>query len=300
MINRKVNILLSAYNGEKFLREFLDSAIWQLDVQVDLLVRDDGSTDATLDILEEYEKKGFLQWYKGPNLKPAKSFMTLLKDSTDADYYAFADEDDYWKAEKMKVAIQHLMPYEEQPALYFSRTQLTDENLHPIKGPTIQPLLTFGESLVYEFIPGCTIVINRKLRDILNTYYPEYIPMHDVWVYSVALAIGAKIIFDSNSYILYRQHGSNTIGQGQGEMHEWKQRFNRLIHKEHSRYRRAVEIQKGFATYMNHENKQILNKFIDAKNCFKKRLKLINNKSFKCGNNRTYRLFQLSILLNIY
>lgn len=300
MTNRKVNILLSSYNGEKYIREFLDSALCQEGVQIDLLVRDDGSTDSTLQILDEYKEKGLLQWYKGENLKPARSFMALLKDSSDADYYAFADEDDYWKSEKMRVAVEKLQPFDDVPALYFSRTQLTDEKLNPIAGPIINPLLTFGESLVYEFIPGCTTVINRRLRNILNTYNPDYLPMHDVWVYSVALAVGAKIVFDKNSYILYRQHSSNTIGQGQGELHEWKRRFNRFINKEHSRSRRAVEIQKGFSQYMDNENKQILSIFIEGKSNCMKRLRLMNDKTFICGNRQTYKLFQLSVLLNIY
>ncbi len=300
MENKKVNILLSSYNGEKYIREFLDSALCQEGVQVDLLVRDDGSKDSTLQILEEYKNKGLLHWYKGENLKPARSFMTLLNDSAEADYYAFADEDDYWKPEKMRVAVEQLQEFENVPALYFSRTQLTDEKLNPIAGPVINPRLTFGESLVYEFIPGCTTVINRKLRNILNTYMPDYLPMHDVWVYSVALAVGAKIVFDKDSYILYRQHGNNTIGQGQGEMHEWKRRFKRLVNKEQSRSRRAVEIQKGFSHYMAEDNKLILSVFIAGKNSCSKRLKLITDKTFMCGNTNTYKLFQLAVLLNIY
>lgn len=300
MENKKVNILLSSYNGEKYIREFIDSALCQEGVQVDLLVRDDGSTDATLQILDEYKTKGLLQWYKGDNLKPARSFMTLLKDSAKADYYAFADEDDYWKPAKMRVAVEQLQSFEDVPALYFSRTQLTDAKLNPISSPLITPLLTFGESLVYEFIPGCTTVINRKLRNILNTYIPDYLPMHDVWVYSVALAVGAKIIFDKDSYILYRQHGENTIGQGQGEMHEWKRRFKRLVNKEHSRYRRAVEIQNGFSQYLTADNRRTLSKFIEGKNNRRKRLKLMTDKAFMCGNSNTYKLFQLAVLFNIY
>ena len=85
---------------------------------------------------------------------------------------------------------------------------MTDATLKPTGIIEIEPLLTFGESLVYEFIPGCTMVFNRKLRDIVNRYSPAYLPMHDVWIYSVALAVGAKIYFDKSPHILYRHHRS--------------------------------------------------------------------------------------------
>ncbi|WP_278373110.1 glycosyltransferase family 2 protein [Segatella bryantii] len=296
----KVNILLSSYNGERYIKEMIDSLLAQENVEIDLLVRDDGSTDNTPKILDEYQSKDQLTWYQGKNLKPAHSFMQLVKDSHDADYYAFADEDDYWKPEKVSTGVEAIKPYDDIPALYFSRTQLTDENLNPIPGPIINPKLTFGESLVYEFIPGCTMVFNKKLRDIINLYTPSYIPMHDVWIYSVALAVGAKIVFDPNSYILYRQHSSNTIGQGQGEMHEWKRRFHRFVYSEHSRYRRAQEIWNGYNQMMCNENKDILKKFIDAKQSIVKRCKLIQDSRLEPSEKSVWRLFKIATLLNIY
>jgi len=124
--------------------------------------------------------------------------------------------------------------------------------------------------------------------------------MHDVWIYCIALAVGAKIVFDKTSYILYRQHGNNTIGQGQGELHQWKRRFDRLSHLEHSRFRRAEELRKGFYDIMTTENKLLLNEFINGKKGLGNKIKLIADKRFKCADMRTYRLFQLAVLLNIY
>ncbi len=296
----KINVLLSTYNGVKYITELIDSILNQDDVNINLLVRDDGSSDSTPLILNEYQSKGKLTWYKGKNLKPARSFMQLLQDSSIADYYAFADQDDYWNSDKLSCAIKKIANYEDIPTLYFSQTQLTDAHLNPIAGPTIKPKLTFGESLVYEFIPGCTMVFNKKLRDIINQYQPEYLPMHDVWIYSIALAVGAKIIFDKNPHILYRQHDNNTIGQGQGETHEWKRRYLRLIHKEHSRLRRAKELKKGFYKMMSPENQEILSTFINGRKKFANKLRLITDERFKCANKRTYHLFQLAVILGIY
>lgn len=296
---KKVNVLMSTYNGERFLKEQIDTVLNQREVDVDLLVRDDGSRDSTLSILGEYKGKGKLDWYEGQNLGPALSFMSLLKDSHEADYYAFCDQDDFWQEEKLAVAVELLDAFD-CPALYFSRTQLTDAELNPTQIVEIDPLLTFGESLVYEFIPGCTMVLNRKLRDIVNRYMPEYLPMHDVWVYCIALAVGAKVVFDKQPHILYRQHSTNTIGQGYSRWHEWHRRWHRLVNSEHSRFRRACQLEKGFSNDMKGNNAELLRKFIRAKKSFLTRLSLCFDKNYDCARKDTRLLFNISLLLNSY
>lgn len=293
-----VNVLMSTYNGERFLREQLDSILKQEKVEVLINVRDDGSTDGTQTILQSYGNH--LRWVQGKNLGPARSFLQLLKESRIANYYAFSDQDDYWHKDKLAVAIKHLENHNDAPALYFSRTQLTDAVLNPTTVVQINPLLTFGESLIYEFVPGCTIVMNRKMRNIINKYTPSYLPMHDVWIYSVALAVGAKVVFDKTPHILYRQHDNNTIGQGYSMWHEWKRRWQRISTMEQSRYRRAKEISQGFATLMDEENKQILYNFIEAKHNLAKRLSLIHDKRYLCGDKATKTRFNLAVLLNTY
>ena len=93
---KKVTILLSSYNGETYLDEQLESIEAQKDVQTRILVRDDGSTDHTCDILDQWQQKTNLKWYCGENIGPARSFMDLLRQAGDSYYYAFSDQDDYW------------------------------------------------------------------------------------------------------------------------------------------------------------------------------------------------------------
>lgn len=297
---RKVNVLMSTYNGGQYMEEQIGSILAQDNVCVDLLVRDDGSTDNTLELLDRYQGENALRYYKGENLGPAFSFLALLRDSAAADYYAFADQDDFWQREKLAVAVDMLEKAGDSPALYFSRTQMTDAALHPTGIVEINPLLTFGESLVYEFIPGCTMVMNRALRDIVNSYAPQYVPMHDVWVYSVALAVGAKVFFDKTPHILYRQHGSNTIGQGYSVWHEWHRRYKRLVNSEHSRYRRACEIEKGFGKLMPQTEYAVLHDFIASKRNFMRRLRLCFDRRLDCANSNTKLLFDIAVMLNIY
>ena len=102
-----VNVLLSTYNGKRYMRELIDSIIAQEGVSTDILARDDGSTDGdTQRILDDYQQRGLLTWYQGENLRPAHSFMQLLADAHEAPFYAFADEDDYWQPDKLATAVK--------------------------------------------------------------------------------------------------------------------------------------------------------------------------------------------------
>lgn len=100
-----VTVLMSTYDGENFLRDQIESILNQEDVYVHLIVRDDGSKDRTINILEEYQSRGKLEWYSGKNLGSARSFLNLVSKSPDNEYYAFSDQDDVWFSKKLKRAI---------------------------------------------------------------------------------------------------------------------------------------------------------------------------------------------------
>ena len=287
---KKVTILLSSYNGETYLDEQLESIVAQKGVMTDILVRDDGSSDHTCDILDQWQQKTSLRWYSGENIGPARSFMDLLRQADDSCYYAFSDQDDYWLSDKLKVAVDKLESYERRPALYFCQTELVDKNLNRVSSVIIHPRLTFGESLVYQFVGGCTMVMNRALRDIILKYDPKYLSMHDVWIYDVAQAIGAHVVF-----------GGNVTGQSTSVMTEWKHRTGRLVKRDlHSRSKVAQEIYKGFYDMMPEENKSILSDFIVGKKHLRQRLRLFHDRRFRCSDRETYHNFQMAVLMNIY
>ena len=100
---------MATYNGKSYLLEQIESICSQQGVNIKLWVRDDGSTDGTQLLLEEYKQKGLLDWYQGTSSSgPAKAFLDLLQTSPKADFYAFADQDDYWMEDKMKIAVENL------------------------------------------------------------------------------------------------------------------------------------------------------------------------------------------------
>lgn len=211
----RIVVLMSTYNGDKYLKEQIDSILNQKGCEVELLVRDDMSTDKTLEILEEYQQQGKLRWYREDvNLGAAKSFWKLLMDAPDAEYYSFADQDDVWKPDKLFREIE-CIKHETGPALSYSNAELVDAQMnslgdvvyHGEQKPTLMMALCSCNIL------GCTIVMNRKMMDIIKGMKnPEHIIMHDSFIGALCMASGGHIYYDNNSNMYYRQHGNNVVG----------------------------------------------------------------------------------------
>lgn len=210
----RITVLLSAYNGDEYLREQLDSIFAQTNVEVNVVVRNDGSTNpVTEKILSEYAERGNLTYHTGKNLGAGKSFFELIKDAPDSDFYAFADQDDYWMPEKLDVAIKALeKENQDTPLLYFC-----NYNLSNAKGEIIQHAIernlqiTRGNSLIESFAPGCSMVFNKQLLKMVQKHIPEEDIIHDRWLYVTAVFFG-KVIYDDRPHFNYRQHGANVIG----------------------------------------------------------------------------------------
>lgn len=296
----EITVLMSTYNGEKFLQEQIDSILGQRDVHVHLLVRDDGSTDHTLNILERYQEKGLLSFYTGENLGPQRSFLHLLQHAPSCDYYAFADQDDVWMEDKLITGIESICANADRHALYFSQTQLVDENLRPMPSIIIHPYLTFGEMLIYKFIGGCTMIMNHALRTAVGSYIPSRMPMHDLWIYSIAVATEAFVFFDPTPHILYRQHDNNTVGQGQGFIYEWSQRLKRFSSQNNERFIQAWELANGYLQAMSSKNAAILQLFLDGKKSLRKRFAIIKSHELRCADRTTQWLFWLNVIFNKY
>lgn len=229
----KVLVLLSAYNGEKYLATQLDSILNQSYKNISILIRDDGSTDNTQGVIEKYMAvHSNIRYYKGENLGACNSFFDLMKNAdTDAQYIALCDQDDYWEEEKVAVAIEAIKEYEatkNKPVnvLYCGNQRLADENLVPIDTKFSRAGLkpSFGNALVENICTGCTAVFNRNLLKEMIEHIPDFTIMHDFWLYLVASYTG-KVIYDDVCYIRYRQHGGNVIGERGDVWSECKHRI---------------------------------------------------------------------------
>lgn len=215
MNGKKVQVLMSTYNGERFLREQIESLLGQSWKDLEILIRDDGSKDRTREILKEYsDKHDNIQIYLESNLGVTRSFFELLKKS-DADYAAFCDQDDIWLENKIEAAVAKLKQ-EDGPALYCSNKILTDSSGTPMeKQDSRMREPGFGNAAVECICTGCTAVMNRKLIEILKRKLPEHAVLHDWWTY-LAASYAGKVIYDEHAYIYYRQHEENMVGGKSG------------------------------------------------------------------------------------
>lgn len=229
---KNVTILLSTYNGEKYLKAQLDSLIAQEGVNVSIFVRDDGSTDRTQEILDAYGQRGLLRWYQGENIGPALSFMDLVKCCEHADYYAFSDQDDIWKKNKLQIAVDHLAHQEvEVPCLFYSNAMIADAQGNPIRSTNSTEVKSFRQIMMANDALGCCMVFNGAFRAQINRGDVRKISMHDWWLMKLIVAIDGKLIFYPQPLMLYRQHGNNVVGPGsaKGKARKWKKRLYDLL-----------------------------------------------------------------------
>lgn len=271
---KKVQILLSSYQGEQFLKEQLDSLLKQSWKNLEILIRDDGSTDGTRKILEDYSGKyEHIKYFPGENIGVTKSFFELLKKS-DAAYVAFCDQDDIWLEHKVEAAVRKLKK-ETGPALYCGNKILVDRSLSPMKKQSRRSLKPgFGNAVVECICTGCTAVMNRELADILTARLPEYAILHDWWTYLAASYTG-KVIFDPHPYILYRQHEGNVVGAKGGF---WGEVQSKAAYLKKSRGKLKRQLSEFARLYQGDSKKDRLVRQILAAEHFPGRLQIICNR----------------------
>lgn len=231
-----VQVLLSSYNGEKYIKEQINSILAQKRVEVYLLIRDDGSQDRTLTILSEYEKNDHVKVIQGDNCGSTESFLKLINQAGNFDYYAFADQDDVWDDDKLFVAIEKIKDIT-VPALYSSNTRIVDMNLNYITIVDRKPVTKLGSAIVKNYVAGCTMVFNKLLIQEAKQFVSPKVPYHDWWLNLICLSLGGISIYDPEPHMSYRQHGSNVVGSNDVFIKKWISRFNRFFN---TRYRRDL------------------------------------------------------------
>lgn len=301
---KKVLVLMSTYNGEKYLRDQLDSIVRQKEVEIMVLVRDDGSKDGTLKIIEEFKQTypSMFLLERGDNVGCKLSFFWLIKkaadDYPDFDYYAFADQDDVWLEDKMISGVKALDEIDNPYKVYYCSYQMVDENMKEITTPSHKHLGTLEEAFIFQPCLGCCMVFSRELIRKAALINPEIIKIHDAWVYLLNLALGGKAIQDSKKNILYRQHSSNTIGSNQSFFKRWKRRFESFKRKDNSRSLQAKEIIKVYGKELREKNIYCLNQIAYYQKSLRTKIKIITSNNFRSNKLLHNALFKLAIISN--
>lgn len=304
-MKNNVTILLSTYNGEKYLRYQLDSIYNQTFKDFLIIARDDGSKDKTVDILQEYkEKYGKMEIILGDNLGPYKSFLYLLKNAGESNYYSFCDQDDIWDINKIEKSINQIESCENKddiPILINTNYRYINYKGEFIRIKNKYKRPSYGNHLLQVNGLGCTFMFNKLLKEqVLKTKLPD-ISMHDAIVMKVAATFGIVIYIDQPT-MSYRQHDSNVIGSKKNKFKFLKNRFNAFKRSFSKRYSLRI---KSFYDNIKHleiskEKEDIIFLAINYKDSFKFWMKLLFTNIFTMQTTIQTIHLKLLILLRLF
>lgn len=220
-MEEQIDILLATYNGEKYIKEQIDSILNQTYKNIKLIISDDCSTDQTVDILKEYESKDnrIKLYIQKENLGVVKNIEFLLK-KVEAPVYMLADQDDYWLPEKAEKSLKTLK--EKEADLVFGDLEVVDENLNTLYTSFNDYMLltkkvnkyinSYKVNYLYNCVTGCTVLAKKEtIEYILPLPTTSKHLIHDHWI-GIMVALNGKLAYIPERYIKYRQHGNNQVG----------------------------------------------------------------------------------------
>ncbi|XKH59408.1 glycosyltransferase family 2 protein [Halomonas sediminis] len=220
----EIEILLATWNGERYLKEQLDSLLAQTNTSWQLIAHDDGSSDATLDILHTYQRQypeRIQVLEDGQRFGNAcGNFAHLLKHAQ-APYVMFCDQDDIWLPFKVEVTLNAMQAEEAKcpsvPILVHTDLQVVDAQGNKLASSFFdaqqlpREYRSLLDAAVLNRVTGCTVMLNQAAIDE-GTPIPRQALMHDWWLACRTLQAGGKVVFVNQPTMGYRQHGGNVIG----------------------------------------------------------------------------------------
>ena len=216
-----ISVCVATYNGEKFIKEQIESILCQLSSDDEIIVSDDGSTDGTIVIINCIGDKR-IRIIEGPRKhSPTFNFENALKEAK-GDYIFLADQDDVWKTNKVEVCMKWLQKYD----CVVSDAEVTDSNLNPLY-PSLYAIMQVRQGHIYNTVwkngyTGCCMAFRRNILEA-SLPFPNDIPMHDIWIGNVA-AYKYNVKFIPDKLILFRRHKETISCNGKGSKYSmWQQ-----------------------------------------------------------------------------
>ena len=216
-----ISVCVATYNGEKFIREQIDSILCQLSSDDEIIVSDDGSTDGTIVIINCIGDKR-IRIIEGPRKhSPTFNFENALKEAK-GNYIFLADQDDVWKTNKVEVCMKWLQKYD----CVVSDAEVTDSNLNPLY-PSLYAIMQVRQGHIYNTVwkngyTGCCMAFRRNILEA-SLPFPKDIPMHDIWIGNVA-AYKYNMKFIPDKLIMFRRHNETISCNGKGSKYSiWQQ-----------------------------------------------------------------------------
>lgn len=263
----RVVILMCTHNGARFLAQQLDSIAAQTYPHWRMVVSDDGSTDGTIALLRAFAErpisKGRIDVRNGPKQGATANFLSLATDAgIESEYFAYCDQDDIWFREKLERAVTWLAVHDDVPALYCTRTVLTNAQGRSLgRSPRFGKAPSFRNALVQNVGGGNTMVFNQRARALLIAAVPCDIVCYDWWTYMLVSGAGGLVHYEPLPAVAYRQHSNNQIGSNKGFAAALK-RFKMLLLGEWVAWndRNSAALIKN-AFLLSSENRELLKAF---------------------------------------
>lgn len=300
----RIDVLLATYNGADYLREQIDSVLAQQGVEVCLRIRDDGSSDATFSILQDYARRypGHIDILMSDEERrgAAHSFLRLLAAPSCSDYFALCDQDDVWQVDKLQVAVSALESMSGPLRLYCSAVEFVDQSLQPLGSSTRRVTPSFQNALVENIAQGCTMVGDSALRESIVRNTPRVVAMHDWWLYLVAAAFGC-VAYDPVPRLLYRQHHANAVG---GAVTLRKKLLKNWIRYSSGRAwpmaAQAAELLRLYPAQLTETQREVLQLFLAGKLNWFVRLRLVLNLRIRRQSLLETLAVKFLVLINAY
>ena len=260
---------MAAYNGAPYIQEQMDSILCQSDINWHLTISDDGSTDGTDAIIDEYvcrHPDRMQREYSGRRFGGAKEHFLWMTEQCDADYIAYCDDDDTWRADKLEKLRKAMRGAESRfgsntPILVFSDQTVTDERLNML-APSLMRYqkqyfdhFDYRSILMQNVVTGGAMMINRALAKLaLECKDPSQVIMHDWWMAAVAARFG-EIVYIDEPLGAYRQHGHNSVGaKNVGSASYVRRMLSSLAHVKRALQRKKAQATVFRRTYMTRLN----------------------------------------------
>lgn len=301
---KRVEILMSTYNGARYVGRQIDSILNQKNVDVHITIRDDGSRDETVTVLRRYENEypRRIKIYTGENIGYKRSFLTLLSLAVDADYYAFSDQDDIWEEDKLASALDIIGNKEN--ILYVSNLTICDSNLNVLGTTSFsQHLSSIYSEYTRHRYAGCTYVFDRRLMQIVSVFSqlnlpPKEMPSHDIMVCRCAYACGIVVV-DESSHIKHIRYVDSVTAGRNGLLKrlrvEWRGLKSASINSN-----TALLILNNIPNYIRKENIAFLEEVAFYKRSFGSWLALFKNNKMRSGNLICDLICKLQIIILRY
>lgn len=303
-LEKKIAVMLSSYNGEKYIEEQIESILSQEKVKVYLYIRDDGSTDGTKKILEKYTDNTNIIIEFGENLGFQRSFMQIVgKIQNQYDYYAFADQDDYWKKEKLLEAVK-ILEKNRGTELYTSALDVVDEFLqHQYYNEFSKLRKSFGSAISRQRLAGCTMVFTPKILEMtkefpIDEYYTIF--SHDAIVYYLTLLSGNNVYFDKKSFISFRRHKGTITEHGKGFIKRVKSVTNIFSENKAWKYHQINVLYNYYNENMTTEIKAYCMRVLNYKENFINTIRFAMDKRVRCGIFSVDFINIIAIILHCY